>query len=329
VRQALELLRRNVELETLLVDDLLDLTKITRGTIELRRQPEDLHAVLHRVVDICRSDVLGKRQQLQIDLRAVERHAEVDPARIQQVFWNLVKNAVKFTPVGGAITIASDNPAPGRIRVVISDTGMGIPAGVLPRVFEPFEQGPRSISSRASGLGLGLSISRTLVDLHGGTIRAESNGEGKGATLTVELDAFEEKLLTTAGITPTQRDLPRRPLRILLVEDHADTADALSQLLREEGHRVQTASTLFQALDLFQRDSFELLITDLGLPDGNGHELFERLQRIRPVRGIVLSGYGMDSDVAKSRAAGFSEHLTKPVQIGVLLGAINRVGAEG
>jgi PAS domain S-box-containing protein len=328
IRQSLELIRRNVELETLLVDDLLDLTKISRGTIELRRQPEDLHAVIDRVVDICRSDLLGKRQHLHLDLLAVEHHAEVDPARIQQVFWNLVKNAVKFTPPGGAITIRSDNPEAGRIRISVTDTGMGIPAGVLPRIFEPFEQGPRSISPRVGGLGLGLSISRTLVDLHGGRIRAESEGEGKGATLSVELEAFEEKRLASADRDAGRRARPRQPLSILLVEDHADTAGALTQLLREEGHRVQSASSVSEAIDLFRKDAFDLLVTDLGLPDGSGHDLLARLRAIRPIQGIVLSGYGMDADVAKSRAAGFAEHLTKPVQIALLLAAIDRTGAD-
>jgi two-component system CheB/CheR fusion protein len=328
VLSAVELIRRNIELETLLVDDLLDLTKITRGTIELRRQPEDLHEVLHRCADICRSDVLAKRQKLTLGLRATEHDAQVDPARIQQVFWNLVKNAVKFTPAGGAITITSENPAPGRIRISVSDTGVGIPAGILPRIFEPFEQGPRSISPRASGLGLGLSISRTLVDLHGGTIRAESEGEGKGATLSVELAAFEDRRPASAGRGAGQRRQPRRPLALLLVEDHADTAGALSELLREEGHQVQATASLSEAVEAFRHHPFDLLITDLGLPDGSGHELLPRLRSIRPVKGIVLSGYGMDSDVSKSRAAGFSEHLTKPVQIALLLGAIDRVGAE-
>ena len=328
VRRAVELIRRNVELETLLVDDLLDLTKITRGTIELRRQPEDLHEVLHRCADICRSDLLAKRQKLTLELHAAEHDAQVDAARIQQVFWNLVKNAVKFTPAGGAITIASENPAPGRIRISVSDTGVGIPAGILPRIFEPFEQGPRSISPRASGLGLGLSISRTLVDLHGGTIRAESGGEGKGATLSVELAAFEDRSPATRSRGDRLRRQPRRPLALLLVEDHADTAGALSEILREEGHQVQATASLSEAVEAFRHQPFDLLITDLGLPDGSGHDLLARLRFIRPVKGIVLSGYGMDSDVSKSRAAGFSEHLTKPVQIALLLGAIDRVGAE-
>ncbi|MGE5275826.1 MAG: PAS domain S-box protein [Acidobacteriota bacterium] len=329
VRRSLELIRRNVELETLLVDDLLDLTKISRGTIELRRKPEDLHAVIHRVVDICRSDLLGKRQRLTLDLLAAEHHAEVDPARIQQVFWNLLKNAVKFTPQGGAIAIRSENPEAGRIRISVADNGMGIPAGVLPRIFEPFEQGPRSISPRVGGLGLGLSISRTLVDLHGGRIRAESEGEGKGATLSVELEAFEEKRLTSADDETGRRARPRRPLAILLVEDHADTAGALTQLLREEGHRVKCVASVSEAVDLFRKETFDLLVTDLGLPDGSGHELLGVLRAIRPIRGIVLSGYGMDADVARSRAAGFAEHLTKPVQISLLLAAIDRTGAEG
>ena len=326
VKESVSLIRRNVELEALLVDDLLDLTKIARGMIELRRQPVDVHDILRQVVDICRSELHGRRQTLALDLRAVEHHADADSARLQQVFWNLVKNAIKFTPVGGTIQIRSENPAAGHIRVRVADTGIGIPAGILPRIFEPFERGSRTVSPRASGLGLGLSISRTLVELHGGTIRADSAGEGKGATFTVELAAFVEKAVTVS----TQRQAARlvRKFSILLVEDHPDTAGALGQLLQEEGHRVTVADSVTAAVEAFRVVPVDVLVTDLGLPDGSGHDLLARLREIRPIQGIVLSGYGMDADVAKSKAAGFAYHLTKPVPIGRLLRTLDDLGAE-
>jgi PAS domain S-box-containing protein len=326
VRESVSLIRRNVELEALLVDDLLDLTKIARGMVELRRQTVDVHEVLHQVVDICRSDLNARRQTFALDLRAVEHHADADPARLQQVFWNLLKNAIKFTPVGGAINVGSENPAAGRLRVRLTDTGIGIPAGILPRIFEPFERGSTTVSPRTSGLGLGLSISRTLVELHGGTIRADSDGEGKGATFTVELAAFVEKAVAVSA----QRQAARRARKfsILLVEDHPDTAGALGHLLQEEGHRVTVADSIAAAVEAFRILPVDLLITDLGLPDGSGHDLLARLREIRPVRGIVLSGYGMDADVAKSKAAGFAHHLTKPVPIGRLLRTLEDLGPE-
>jgi PAS domain S-box-containing protein len=325
-RDSVSLIRRNVELEVLLVDDLLDLTKIARGMVELKRQTVDVHELLQQVVDICRSDLNGRRQHLALELSAAEHHVDGDSARLQQVFWNLLKNAIKFTPVGGSIAVRSESAGPGRMRIVVTDSGIGIPAGILPLIFEPFERGPKTVSPRTSGLGLGLSISRTLVDLHGGTIRAESEGEGRGATFTVELASFVEK-----GVALTARRLAARRARkfsILLVEDHADTAGALGQLLQEEGHRVTVADSVSAALEAFRAVRADLLITDLGLPDGSGHDLLERLRQIRPVQGIVLSGYGMDADVAKSKAAGFAHHLTKPVPIDRLLRTLDDLGSE-
>lgn len=327
VREALQLLRRNIELEALLVDDLLDLNKITRGLIELRKQPVDLHGIVENVADICRSELLTKGQHLEIDLRAREHHGDADSARMQQVLWNLLKNAIKFTPVGGSISIGSDNPRPGQIALTVSDSGVGIPAGVMGRIFEPFEQGPKTLSPRSGGLGLGLSISKKLVELHDGTIRARSEGEGRGATFTVELRAFRETRVALSAGAPAPSATPKK-LSILLVEDHGDTAVALSQILREEGHQVATAGSASDAVATFRERPFDLLITDLGLPDASGRTLLGSLREIRPVSGIVISGYGMDSDVAKSREAGFEDHLTKPVHVDTLLAAIDRISAQ-
>ncbi|HTO77449.1 MAG TPA: PAS domain S-box protein [Thermoanaerobaculia bacterium] len=326
VKDSVSLIRRNVELEVLLVDDLLDLTKIARGMVELKRQTVDVHELLQQVVDICRSDLNGRRQNLALELGAAEHHVDADAARLQQVFWNLLKNAIKFTPVGGSIAVRSETAEPGRMRIVVTDSGIGIPAGILPRIFEPFERGPKTVSPRASGLGLGLSISRTLVELHGGSIHADSEGEGRGATFTVELASFVEKGVTVSARRQAARRA--RKFSILLVEDHADTAGALGQLLQEEGHRVTVADSVGAALEAFRAVPTDLLITDLGLPDGSGHDLLARLRQIRPVQGIVLSGYGMDADVAKSKAAGFAFHLTKPVPIGRLLRTLDDLGSE-
>ena len=326
IRPAIELIRRSIELEALLVDDLLDLTKIARGKIELRRESVDLHAVIQSVADICRSEILAKRQTLAVDLKATEHHSEADSARIQQVLWNLIKNGVKFTSAHGSITVRTENPEPGRIRIAVTDTGAGIRPDMLARIFEPFEQGPSAVMPRHGGLGLGLSISKTLVELHGGAIRAESSGEGLGATFTVELSAFlERRFVPAARVSEGTAALLRKPLSILVVEDHTDTANALAQLLDSEGHAVQTAGTVADAIGLFRDRPFDLLITDLGLPDGSGHELLGQLRQIRPTRGIVLSGYGMDADIARSAVEGFDDHLIKPVNIRRLITAIARI----
>ena len=326
LHRAIELIRRNVDLEALLVDDLLDVTRITHGKLELKRQPVDLHRLTENAVETCRAEALARRQALVVDLGAREHFAEADPARMQQVFWNLVQNAVKFTGEGGTITVASDNPSPGTIRIRVSDTGRGIAPEALERVFDPFEQeGPGARSHK--GLGLGLAISRALIQLHGGSIHAESPGTGLGATFTVTLPAHVEKRFAAVPVG-TADPSPRRPLTILLAEDHADTAEALSQLLADEGHRILAVSSLEEAITVGRREEVDLLITDLGLPDGSGHQLLGRLREVRPIQGIVLSGYGMERDVAQSREAGFLDHLTKPVNVERLLRVIDQFAAR-
>lgn len=328
MRSSIEAIRRNIELEGLLVDDLLDLTKIARGKIELRRESLDLHNIVQSAAEICRSEVAAKRQSLAVDLAARDHFADADAARLQQVLWNLIKNAVKFTPEGGSITVRSENPSPGRIRLSVADTGAGIRPDLLARIFEPFEQGGDP-ALRRGGLGLGLSISKNLVELHGGTIRVESDGEGRGALFSVELPATLPKPGYRA-----RRDFSEaaaaghRSLTILVVEDHADTATALAQLLDSEGHAVTTAGTLADAVAIYRQRPFDLFITDLGLPDGSGHDLLRQLRQIRPARGIVLSGYGMDADIARSGVEGFEEHLIKPVNIRRLVAAISRIAQD-
>jgi PAS domain S-box-containing protein len=325
VLRSLHLIRRNIELEALLVDDLLDLTRIAHGKLELKREPVDLHSVIENVIDICRSDMHARRQSLSHDLRASEHHADADSARLQQVLWNLLKNAIKFTGEGGRVEIATDNPRPGIVRIRVVDTGIGLASHLLDRIFEPFEQASQESSTRYGGLGLGLSISRTLVELHGGVIRAESAGEGRGTTFFVELPSHLDKRVARAVRSTGDTDTSRPPLSILVVEDHADTASSLAQLLESEGHSVRTAASVAEAEALYRERPCDLLITDLGLPDASGHELLVRLRQVRPVPAVVLSGYGTDADVNASRAAGFLEHLTKPINIRRLLHVIDRV----
>jgi PAS domain S-box-containing protein len=327
VQRTIALMRRNIELEALLVDDLLDLTRISRGKIELRREAIDLDTAIQNVTEICRSEMLAKRQSLRVELLAREHYADADPARIQQVFWNLVKNASKFTPEGGTITVRSENPMPQVFRVSVSDTGIGIAPDLLPRIFDAFQQGPVAPSAQA-GLGLGLSISKALVELHGGTIRAESAGTDRGSTFVVELAALSERRGAPRSERSERRSARQRPLRILVVEDHADTAAALAQLLRTENHEVEIAQNITEAVRAVELREFDLFITDLGLPDGNGHDLMARLRAIRPIQGIVLSGYGMEADIARSAAAGFAEHLIKPINVTQLLNTIRRLGHQ-
>src|SRR6185503_11997781 len=176
-RETLAMIRRNVDLETRLIDDLLDLTRVSRGKLVLPLGMVDLHAKIRNVVTMCESELRGKRLELLMDLAARNHHANADSARLQQVFWNLLKNATKFTPEGGRIEIRSADEAGGRLRIEVSDTGIGIQPELLPRIFDAFEQGEKSISRKYGGLGLGLAISKALVSLHGGTIEAHSEGK--------------------------------------------------------------------------------------------------------------------------------------------------------
>lgn len=263
-RATLEVIRRNVELEARLIDDLLDLTRISRGKLRMDRRPVDLTTLLSNVVDICRPDLRARGLRLEFDAGGAslpgsatgspEATAVVygDAARLHQVFWNLLKNAIKFTPEGGRVSIrvSREQPrsteAPGHVIVVVRDTGIGIPASLLPRVFDAFIQGEHD-ARRFGGLGLGLAIARALVELHGGTLSASSGGTHQGATFEVRLPTGQPVETPGDGVTSTTTaDKPT--LRILLVEDHADTARVLQRLLRHFGHQAVSVSTVSQAL---------------------------------------------------------------------------------
>ncbi len=225
----------------------------------------------------------------------------------------MFKNAIKFTPEGGCITIRTANPAPGQIVLGVNDTGMGIDAKTLPFVFHAFEQGEAQKMQHSGGLGLGLSISKAIVELHGGSIRAESAGPGLGASFTIEL-ATVLPFPATQITEPMPASQPNsHRLRLLVIEDHEPTLEVLSRLLRRHRHDVLTASSVESALVIAATHSFDLVITDIGLPDGNGIDLMQQLTKNYGLRGIALSGYGMAADHAKIKEAGFLAHLVKPI----------------
>ena len=332
----LETIRRNVELEARLIDDLLDLTRITRGKLELHCERVRLHRMIEDAINACLPDLKAKRLELVRDFAGEKAIIIADSARITQIFWNLLKNAIKFTPEGGTITIRSRTkpaaPPDGVVTVEIEDTGIGIDATQIERVFEAFEQGGRQITRQFGGIGLGLAISHAIAELHKGTLTAASAGLGCGSTfrLTLPFDGCDEDesvRLSTAGAAslravPASAGVTQRPLRILLVEDHADTAAILARLLRRMGHDVLPANSVAAALQLAEKEmpvaQIDLVMSDLGLPDGSGLDLMRQLSANYGLRGIALSGFGMDSDLAQSTAAGFSRHLIKPIDIALL-----------
>jgi PAS domain S-box-containing protein len=327
-RDQLAMMKRNIELEARLIDDLLDLTRIAHGKLALRKEPCDAHSILALAVEMVRSEAQTKGLAIEINLDA--RHAYVmgDPARLQQVFWNLLKNAVKFTPELGRVSVRSHD-GEGKLVVEIADTGVGIQPESVARIFLPFEQAAEVQKDRRfGGLGLGLSISKAILDLHGGEIRVESAGAGQGATFRVHLPVTEAKPLETlwpapeTGAKPQGIEAASPPLRVLLVEDHEATINVLRRLLTRAGHHVTTAMSMASARQAAQNTKFDVVISDLGLPDGTGFELMEELRNTYRLRGIALSGYGMDEDLRRSRKAGFAAHLIKPVDFAQLKQAV-------
>ncbi len=341
VRADLEMIHRNIALEARLIDDLLDLTRIVRGKLELRLEEIDLRPVLeHALKTVCEAESAEKRISCHLELTPFPHPVVVDPARVTQVFWNLLKNAIKFTDESGEVYLRSrifEIDGDEWVQVEVSDNGIGIDPAVLPKIFGAFEQGDRGITRRFGGLGLGLAISKAIVDLHGGEIRAASEGPGNGATFSVRLPLKK----VPAGLrAPVPQNLTSsndgentgKPGHLLLVEDHADTAHVLARMLRRAGYEVTVAHSVAQAVAAMQVpcdsdgvNPIELVVSDLGLPDGSGLELMEQLRALRPVRGIALSGFGMDDDIRRAHEAGFARHLTKPVEFEILLAALREL----
>ena len=324
-REEVTTIWRNVQLEARLIDDLLDITRITRGKIELRREAVDAHRLLRNALQIAHNDMLEKQLELVTDLRANNHHVWADPVRIQQVFWNLMTNAVKFTPKAGRITTRSWNEE-GRFAFEITDTGIGIETAQQDRIFKAFEQGERSITRQFGGLGLGLTISKTLVDLHGGAISVQSRGKNLGATFRVMLDVVAAPVATST--TSSNGDVgTEKSLNILIVDDDADTRRILSRLLSKCGYEVAAVDCVQGALKLLEKDRFDTLISDISLPDSSGYELVREVKQRQWVTSIALSGFGAAEDVRRTVEAGFDHHLTKPVNFQDLRSLLRKIAS--
>ncbi|MEO8351603.1 MAG: ATP-binding protein [Chthoniobacteraceae bacterium] len=321
-----EMIRRNVTLEARLIDDLLDLTRIVRGNLELKQRRVDLSDIVREAIEVCSPRIESRRHQLSIDLEPRVYWINADPVRLEQVFWNVLQNAIKFTPACGRIAIRAATSGDGRSVVCeITDSGIGIPSDQLDRIFSAFEQGKRPSEVQFGGLGLGLAIGKTLVELHGGVIEAESRGINHGALfrITLPLAGPETRGSDREDGRTAAEIQPARQLRILLVEDHADTANVLRRLLTKDGHSVRIAESIAAGFAYIELEPYDILISDLGLPDGNGTELMtEAFKRQPEIKGIAMSGFGMDEDIEASLAAGFSQHLVKPVDMDILRGLV-------
>jgi PAS domain S-box-containing protein len=321
VQQQVAAVVRNIQLEVRLVDDLLDATRATRGKLALRKERIDVHELIAAVAQICRADFDGDKQiRLAVEANAPRHHVDGDSARLHQVLWNLLRNAAKFSLPGGEVTLRTLH-AGDEIEIHIIDQGIGIEPSRLATIFQPFEQGDDSITHRFGGLGLGLAIVKSVTEAHGGHVWAESRGLGRGASFIIRLPLASAPTLRKpkpaapskfpAVTSPAPHSV--RPLRVLLVDDHAETRSVFARLLKGMGHEVTAAGTVQDALFHARNSSFDILLSDIQLPDGTGYDIVQQCGTNRPRRAIAVSGFGGPDEIARSKASGFDQHLTKPV----------------
>ncbi len=340
VMQAAEVIERNALAQTRLVDDLLDMSRIISGKIRLDMQAVDLPAVAAAAIEAVREAALARDIQLDTTLPANLPPLRGDPQRLQQVLWNLLSNAIKFTPHGGRVQLIV-SPQDGDMLLAVQDSGQGIPPEFLPHVFERFRQVDSSITRTHGGLGLGLAIVKQLVELHGGTVRADSQGEGRGARFTVRLplrpasiDADADAAVPSPTTDPDAStaldavDASRlQAMHVLVVDNEPDARDWLQQLLRERGASVQAAATAEAALEAIKTHPPDILVSDIGMPGTDGYALIQRVRALPPAEGglipaIALTAFARAEDRDRALRAGYQMHLGKPVDAETLVAAI-------
>jgi PAS domain S-box-containing protein len=324
VRDTLSMIRRNVELETRLISDLLDVSRVERGQLRLQLERIDMHDAIKQGLEICRDEVLVSGLNVRLELDADDHEVDADHARLLQIVWNLIHNAAKFSAADSRLTIRSYNEtreeSGTRLIVEFHDTGVGIEPETLPRIFDAFEQGTTEARRRLGGLGLGLSISRSIAEAHGGSLTASSPGRGLGSTFRLELESVVNHVEPEAPQPETNVATAWTPRSILLIEDNPDTLLFLMTLLRHRGYQVTTGSRVDDAMRLAEEGNFDVLISDIELPDGSGLDIMRALRG--KVAGVAVSGFGSDSDIELSLDAGFSFHITKPLDFARLEAAI-------
>jgi signal transduction histidine kinase/DNA-binding response OmpR family regulator len=309
-----------------LVDDLLDVSRIAEGKIQLELERVDMKAVVARALELTQPLLGRRRQSIAVEIADRPLFVPGDAVRLAQVLGNLLTNAVKYTPPDGSIWLRL-RPCGDQVEVVVEDTGSGIEPALLPRVFDLFSQGEQPIDRRAGGLGLGLAIVKTLVQLHGGSVTAHSDGPGRGSRFVVRLPGAEAPALAPTDAPPADI-VPRRHGRILVVDDNRDALEMLGALLRDAGHEVRDAPDGAAALKVLDGFVPDLALLDIGLPGMDGYELAGRLRadpRCAGTRLVALTGYGRQPDRERAFAANFDEHLVKPIGADVLLDVIERL----
>ncbi|MFN2497917.1 MAG: ATP-binding protein [Pyrinomonadaceae bacterium] len=329
VVKAADTIRRNALAQAQLVSDLLDLSRLQMGKLALNQQPVSLSTIITDAVETVRTEAKAKRITLNIDLDPEILVIEGDPVRLGQVAWNLLNNAVKFTPVDGNVKVALTRDGEDAL-LTIEDNGQGISPEFLPHVFEIFRQADASSARRQGGMGIGLALVKQLAELHGGRVSAESQGVGAGARFSVWIPLYKAGVAGIASEpTGATRALERK--FILVVDDSAETTDMLGRLLQLEGAFVESARSGAEALEIARRENFDLVVSDISMPEMDGYQLLQKLRELPSmanVPAVALTGYGRGADIERALAEGFAEHLTKPLDLDQLLQIVRRLTDE-
>lgn len=325
-RQALAIARRQADQLARLMDDLLDIGRITQGRIALKKAVIAIEMILNQAIDEAQCLITPGQHQLIVEIapKAAEGWLEADPARLRQVIGNLIHNAAKFTPPSGRIQVRADI-CDNELVLSVSDSGVGISSDLLPHVFDLFTQAERSLDRSHGGLGIGLTLVKRLVEMHGGRVEAASDGPGLGSEFTVHLPSITAE--RARNLTVEGRSKSKGTLRILIVEDNLDAAEALGMLLELLGHKPTMVSDGLAAIEAASKGDFDLALVDIGLPEIDGYEVARRIKPLpsaKRMKLVALTGYGQDSDKRRALAAGFDEHLTKPVKVDRLQELLNR-----
>jgi PAS domain S-box-containing protein len=327
IEQVRSTLERQLGQMVRLVDDLLDVSRITRGKLEVRKERVELASVIHQSVEVCRPLAEYAKHELNVSLPPEAIYLYADPVRLAQVFGNLLNNACKYTDPGGRIGLTAERLS-NDVVVNVKDTGVGIPPDKLGSVFEMFTQIDRSLERSQGGLGIGLTLVKRLVEMHGGSVEAYSEGPGRGSEFVVRLPILIEKGKTK---TPTAEQMPTTAHRILIVDDNRDAATSLATLLKLTGNETQTAHDGLEAVEAAAMFRPDVMLLDIGLPKLNGYDACRRIREQPWGRNMVLmalTGWGQDEDRRQSKDAGFDHHMVKPVDLDALMKLLASLPSE-
>jgi signal transduction histidine kinase len=327
ISQALDAIERNAWLQARLIDDLLDTSRIATGKLQFEPRPTDLNTSVKAALETVRAIAASRNIELSVNLAPATLVVMGEPVRLQQIAWNLISNAIKFTDPGGTVTVTTESDG-SDARITVHDTGVGISADFLPHVFDRFRQADGSTSRRHGGLGLGLAIVDALAKMHGGRLEAKSDGVGKGSSFTFQVGLVSA---TVAAEKAEQKCRSFNGLKVLVVEDSEDTLTLLSAMFAREGAKVITATSAGEALNAANKQRPDVIISDIGMPDVDGYEFLERLKQIPGMNGvpaIAVSGYASDEDRHRALSVGYLTLVPKPIDVDVLFDLIHELNLQ-